>query len=119
MWRISGVLKISRNTIESIAVAVMTSPTCPKTHTCPKTRSTAMARRRPRRARAPAPPSSPHRADAFVGVEQADRAVRVVADPERRCDQADSHGEDHHHGVVPLVHAELARDRKQQRTKQH
>ena len=54
-----------------------------------------------------------------IGMDAADRAGGVVADAERRREQADAHREDHHHRVVHLVDADLARDREQQRPEQH
>ena len=59
------------------------------------------------------------RPHAFVGIDPADGAGGVVADAERRREQPDAHGEDHHHRVVHLVDADLAGDREQQRPEQH
>ena len=41
-------------------------------------------------------------------------ASRIIAHPEERCEQYDAHGEDDHHGVMDLLDADRARDRKQQ-----
>ena len=47
-------------------------------------------------------------------MDPADRAGAVVADADRRREQADAHGEDHDHRVVHLVDADRAGDREQQ-----
>src|SRR3954462_2171999 len=52
----------------------------------------------------------------LVRVDAADGAGRVVTDPKRWREQADAHGQDHHHRVVHLVHADLLGNREQQRT---
>ena len=59
------------------------------------------------------------RLHALVGMDAADRAGGVVADAERRREQADAHREHDHHRVVHLVDAELPGDREQQRPEQH
>src|SRR6516165_12250396 len=55
----------------------------------------------------------------FVRIDPADRASRVVTNSERRREQADTHRQDDHHRVVHLVHTDLPRDRKHQRSEQH
>jgi hypothetical protein len=49
-------------------------------------------------------------------VNLTDRTCGVVTEPEGRCEKADAHGEDDDHRIMHLVHAELLRHRKQQRT---
>ena len=56
---------------------------------------------------------------ALVGRDAADGAGRVEADPEGRREQPDAHGEDDHHRIVHLVHADRARHGEQQRAEQH
>ena len=48
-----------------------------------------------------------------------DDASRVVAQPKWRREQTEAHRKNDHHRIMHLIHAELARDRKQQRAKQH
>src|ERR1700744_5681342 len=60
-----------------------------------------------------------HRLDAFVGVDAADGAGRVIADAEWWREQPDTHREDHHHRVMNFMHADLLGDREQERTEQH
>ena len=52
------------------------------------------------------------RLHSLVRVDAANAAGRVLADAERRREQADTHRENDHHRVMDIVDADLPRDRK-------
>src|SRR3984885_11882782 len=54
------------------------------------------------------------RLQSFIRMHPADRAGRIIADAERRREQADAHGEDDHHRIMHFMDADLLGDREQQ-----
>src|SRR5271165_2262692 len=62
---------------------------------------------------------APDGSDTLIGMDTRNGARGIVANPERRREQAEAHRNDDDHGIVNFVDADLPRDRKQQRREQH
>src|ERR1700722_18693810 len=62
---------------------------------------------------------APDRPDPLGRIDASDGAGGIIAYSERRREQSDAHRQDDDHGIMDLVDADSARDRKQQRAEQH